>query len=161
MARTPAAGITDPGYSSRWRRGFRLDKSAGFSRKFASMKTSIPLFATVLLTAIWFVNSPNAHAVVPPPEGGYPGFNTAEGQNALKNLTTASGNTAVSWYSILSATTASFNTCVCTGAFALNTADENTAIGTAALLLNTASGNTAVGSRALLNNTTGGTLGNI
>jgi len=48
-------------------------------------------------------------AVVPPPDGGYPGFNTAEGQNALKNLTTGSGNTAVGWYSLFSATTASSN----------------------------------------------------
>jgi uncharacterized coiled-coil protein SlyX len=102
-----------------------------------------------------------AQAVVPPPDGGYPGFNTAEGQNALKNLTTGSGNTGIGWYSLFSATTASFNTGLGAGALALNTADENTAIGTAALLLNRANGNTAVGSRALLNNTTGGTLGNI
>ena len=26
---------------------------------------------------------PRAQAVVPPPDGGYPNFNTAEGQNAL------------------------------------------------------------------------------
>ena len=31
---------------------------------------------------------PRAQAVVPPPDGGYPNFTTAEGQNALKNLTT-------------------------------------------------------------------------
>jgi len=33
---------------------------------------------------------PNAQAVVPPPDGGYPGGNTAEGQNALFSL--AGGN---------------------------------------------------------------------
>jgi hypothetical protein len=40
---------------------------------------------------------PNARAVNPAPDGGYPGFNTAEGDNALKNLNTAAGvgNTAV------------------------------------------------------------------
>ena len=31
---------------------------------------------------------PDAQAVVPPPDGGYPDFTTAEGTNALKNLTT-------------------------------------------------------------------------
>ena len=35
-----------------------------------------------------FAISPMAKAVVPPPDGGYPGFNTAEGQNALFSLTT-------------------------------------------------------------------------
>jgi len=105
--------------------------------------------------------APRVNAVVPPPDGGYPGFNTAEGENALKNLTTGAANTGIGWYSLFSGTTASFNTGLGAGALSLNTADENTAIGTAALLLNTASGNTAVGSRALLNNTTGGTLANI
>src|SRR5262245_32749472 len=30
---------------------------------------------------------PKVQAVVPPPDGGYPGFNTAEGQKALFSLT--------------------------------------------------------------------------
>ena len=125
------------------------------------MKITIQSLAAITFTLATFALHPIAQAVVPPPDGGYPGFNTAEGQNALKNLTTGSGNTAVGWYSIFSATTASFNTGLGAGTLALNNADENTAIGTAALLLNTASGNTAIGSRALLNNTTGGTLENI
>jgi len=99
--------------------------------------------------------------VVPPPDGGYPNFSTAEGQNALLSLTTGAANTAVGWFSLKSVTTGSFNTGVGAGTLVLNTGAENTAIGTAALLLNTASGNTAAGSRALLNNTTGGTLANI
>lgn len=95
-------------------------------------------------------------AVVPPPDGGYPGFNTAEGQNALKNLTTGSGNTAVGWYSLFAAATASFNTGVGAGTLALNTGENNTATGTAALLLNTSGvSNTAVGSTTLLNNSSG------
>ena len=104
---------------------------------------------------------PQVEAVVPPPDGGYPNFTTAEGQNALFSLTTGAANTAVGWFSLKSVTTGSFNTGVGAGTLVLNTGAENTAIGTAALLLNTASGNTAVGSRALLNNTTGGTLANI
>jgi hypothetical protein len=95
-------------------------------------------------------------AVVPPPDGGYPGFNTAEGQNALKNLTMGSGNTAVGWYSLFSATTASSNTGLGAGTLALNSGDNNTAAGVAALLLNTTgASNTAVGFNTLLNNNTG------
>jgi len=38
---------------------------------------------------------PGAQAVNPPPDGGYPGGNTAEGQNALSSLTTGGSNTNV------------------------------------------------------------------
>jgi len=124
------------------------------------MRTTIRSFVTPLVV-LCFGLLPQAEAVVPPPDGGYPNFTTAEGQNALFSLTTGAANTAVGWFSLKSVTTGSFNTGVGAGTLVLNTGAENTAIGTAALLLNTASGNTAVGSRALLNNTTGGTLGNI
>jgi trimeric autotransporter adhesin len=120
-----------------------------------------PMNILIAIALLCAAVAPNTFGVVPPPDGGYPGFNTAAGQNALKNLTTGSGNTGAGWYSLFSATTASFNTGLGAGALALNTADENTAIGAATLLFNTASGNTAIGSRALLNNTTGGTLENI
>ena len=113
---------------------------------------SLVLFA--LLT--YFAPTLGVEAVVPPPDGGYPNFTTAEGQNALFSLTTGAANTALGWFSLKSVTTGSFNTGVGAGMLVLNAGDENTAVGTAALLLNTASGNTAVGSRALLNNTTGG-----
>jgi len=122
------------------------------------------LSTAVALAVIWFALlqvGPKTFGVVPPPDGGYLNFNTAEGQNALFSLTSGAANTAVGWFSLKSVTTGSFNTGVGAGTLVLNTGAENTAIGTAALLLNTATGNTAVGSRALLNNTTGGTLGNI
>lgn len=99
-----------------------------------------------------------AQAVNPPPDGGYPGFNTAEGENALLNLDTNTGlgNTAVGSLSLQSGTVASFNTGVGAGTLSLNTGNENTAVGAAALLLNiTGEANTAVGVDALLNNTTG------
>ena len=120
------------------------------------MKTPIRLFLTVLpflhLLAAW----PKAQAVVPPPDGGYPNFNTAEGTNALRNLTTGAANTAVGWYSLFSDTDASFNTATGAGTLLFNTADGNTAFGTAALLFNTSGNdNTALGTAALLNNTTG------
>jgi Chaperone of endosialidase len=103
-----------------------------------------------------FALSQSAQGVVPAPDGGYPGQNTAEGQNALKNLTTGSGNTAVGWFSLKSLATGNFNTGVGAGTLALNTADNNTATGAAALFLNTTGdGNTANGVAALLSNSTG------
>jgi Chaperone of endosialidase len=107
--------------------------------------------------------SPRVEAVNPPPDGGYPGFNTAEGQNALLSLTTGAANTAVGWFSLRSNTDGSFNTGVGAGTLLFNVGDqitgegtENTAIGAAALLFNTGGfDNTAVGAAALLNNTTG------
>ena len=116
---------------------------------------------------------PTAQAVVPPPDGGYPGFTTAEGTKALQNLTSGVANTAVGWYSLFTDTSGSYNTAVGAGALDLNTGDNNTATGAAALLLNTAghdntangvsalalnntgSNNTAIGDNALFSNTNG------
>jgi hypothetical protein len=110
----------------------------------------------IVFTLLFSGFLPKAQAVVPPPDGGYPGFNTAEGQNALFSLTTGAANTAVGWRSLFSDTTGSFNTGVGAGALLLNTADENTGFGAAALLFNTTGTlNTAVGSAALLSNTMG------
>ena len=107
-----------------------------------------------ILCALLTYLAATLEAVVPAPDGGYPNFTTAEGTNALLNLTSGAGNTAVGWYSLFSAGAASFNTGVGAGALALNTGDSNTATGTAALLLNTAgNSNTAVGSQALEANT--------
>jgi hypothetical protein len=93
--------------------------------------------------------------VVPPPDGGYPGGNTAEGQNALFSLTSGTFNTAVGFLSLRSNTEGNFNTAVGGGALLSNTAGLNTAIGAGSLLNNTAPGNTAIGAFALLNNSTG------
>jgi hypothetical protein len=122
------------------------------------MKTSIRSLAIIALTITGFAFSPKAQAVVPPPDGGYPGFNTAEGDNALKNLNTATGqgNTAVGWFSLLSDVEGGFNTAVGAGALVLNTGSSNTASGAAALILNTTGErNTAVGTAAMVNNSTG------
>jgi hypothetical protein len=103
-----------------------------------------------------FALYPIAQAVSPSPDGGYANFNTAEGQNALFNLSTGSANTAVGWFSLWSNTDTSFNTGVGAGTLLLNTANENTAVGAAALLLNVIGfENTAVGVAALENNTEG------
>jgi hypothetical protein len=42
----------------------------------------------------WFAPSPAARAVTPAPDGGYLGFNTAEGTDALFSLSTGTNNTA-------------------------------------------------------------------
>jgi Chaperone of endosialidase len=114
-------------------------------------------------------------AVNPPPDGDYPGGNTAEGGDALFNLTTGTYNTALGWDSLASDTEGKFNTAVGAGTLAFNVADNNTATGAGALLNNTtgkentANGafalvsstdgdfNTAIGYTALQNNTTGNT----
>ena len=112
------------------------------------------ILIAVLLLCVGFLEK--AHAVVPAPDGSYPGGNTAEGQNALFSLTIGTYNTAVGWFSLESVTTGSFNTGVGAGTLAINSGDQNTATGVAALLLNTTgSFNTANGALALLNNTTG------
>jgi hypothetical protein len=127
------------------------------------MKNRSITFTAILLAIGFLALAPNAQAVVPPPDGGYPGLNTAEGQNALFSVTTGAANTAVGWFSLLSNTDGAFNTGVGAGTLLFNIGDqttgegtENTAIGAAALLFNTTGGqNTAVGTAALLNNTTG------
>jgi Chaperone of endosialidase len=96
-----------------------------------------------------------AQAVNPPPDGGYPGGNTAEGQNALLNLTTGGFNTAVGFFSLRSNTEGTFNTGVGAGTLFVNTADQNTAVGAGALLNTSGGQNTATGAFALFNNTIG------
>ena len=113
-----------------------------------------------ILTAIalgFLALSPGMQAVTPEPDGGYPGNNTAEGQNALLSLHTASiNNTAVGWSSLKSDIIGTNNTAIGAGALFANTADGNTATGSAALFRNTAGdNNTATGLAALYNNTTG------
>ena len=117
------------------------------------LKKTTPLFL-IALVLVCFGLLPIAQAVVPPPDGGYPNFNTAEGQNALFSLTTGTANTAVGWFSLYSDTHGQLQHRYWRGALLFNTADDNTAIGAAALLFNTTgSDNTAVGTTALLNNT--------
>ena len=104
-----------------------------------------------------FALSPRAQAVVPPPDGGYSGNNTAEGQNALLSLTTGANNTAVGWFSLKSNRNGQFNTAVGAATlFSAVGASRNTAIGGAALFSDTnGDDNTAVGALALWSNTHG------
>src|SRR5215472_14888389 len=98
----------------------------------------IPLKNTTsvfLLAVVCFALLPGARAVSPAPDGGYPGLNTATGDQALFLLFGGFGNTGLGWRSLFSAVGANFNTGVGTGSLVLNTADENTGVGAAALLL--------------------------
>ena len=129
------------------------------------------VWTAAALTCLGFL--PTARAVNPPPEGGYPGDNTAVGENALQSLTTGTNNTALGYRALHDNTVGLSNTAV--GSLALrnnrggdrNTAtglgalfdnefgNDNTANGFRALVHNTANANTAIGSRALENNNGG------
>ena len=112
------------------------------------------LAVTLVLVCIVFLHE--AHAVSPPPDGGYPGGNTAEGQDALLNLTTGMYNTAVGLFSLESNITGNFNSDWRRDSSS-NTVDNNTATGAGALLSNTTGeSNTANGVFSLFDKTTGG-----
>jgi len=114
------------------------------------------MFIAILLVLTCFCGLPGSQALNPPPDGGYPGGNTAEGRGALLDLTNGTFNTAVGLFSLRSNTQNTLNTAVGAGALLTNTADKNTGTGAAALLSNTLGiENAANGSFALLNNTTG------
>src|SRR6476646_8266404 len=87
-------------------------------------------FPAVLLVLGLFALSPTAQAVMPPPDGGYPNRNTAEGDGALLSLTTGARNTAIGTSAVFFNTTGSNNTAVGDSALGGNTlSDNNTAIG--------------------------------
>jgi uncharacterized coiled-coil protein SlyX len=118
---------------------------------------SLPLwrgFLLIPLILVCFTFAPQTRAaveLVPPPDGCYPGFTTAEGCDALKFVTTGVGNTGLGWRALFSADGSSFSTGVGAAALVLNRGDANTSVGAAALLLNTFGGrNTAVGAAAMV-----------
>ena len=119
------------------------------------MKIAMPQFLIAVLI-VCLASVQNAQALSPPPDGGYPGGNTAEGQDALLHLTTGVQNTAVGFLSLKSDTAGSYNTAIGSGTLRANRADGNTATGTFALLNNTYGRlNTANGALALFSNVEG------
>ena len=144
-------GRTDPFYFQ----SCGVTRNLGLSRKMKSTM-KINIIPQVLIS---LVLCQIAQAVSPAPDGGYPGGNTAEGQNALLSLTTGTYNTAVGFLSLRSNATGGFNTAVGAGALLANTGDtavNNTATGAGALLSNTTGQfNTADGAFALFSNATG------
>src|SRR5438105_127522 len=142
-------------------------------RKSIDRSPSRPTFFLIPLVFACFALSPMARAVMPPPDGSYPGQNTAEGQQALFSLTTGIFNTADGFHALFHDTNGSHNTAVgddalfsdvggsnntATGDHALfsNTiGNNNAAYGYQALFGNDGFDNTAVGYQALYSNTTG------
>jgi hypothetical protein len=84
-------------------------------------RPSLLLIAVIALSVL-----PAVEGVNPAPDGGYPGFNTAEGTNALKNLTTGVGNAAVGWYSLFNNTDGSYNTALGAGTLLSNVGNQGT-----------------------------------
>jgi hypothetical protein len=137
------------------------------------MKTTSSLIL-VALSLVCVGLLPKARALSPPPDGGYPGGNTAEGTNALFSSTSGVWNTAIGYAALYKNATGNGNTAtgiyalynnsngynnVATGGLALfenTTGLMNTAYGYQALTINiNGSYNTATGTFALVNNTAG------
>jgi trimeric autotransporter adhesin len=120
------------------------------------LKRTTPAFLIGLLIVCLGL-SPKAQAVSPPPDGGYPNENTAEGEDALLNLTSGAENTAIGFEALLSNTESSGNTAIGFEAlFSNTTGNSNTANGWGALFSNTTGFyNTANGVGALGSNISG------
>jgi len=118
--------------------------------------TNITYPAFALFAFACFALLPNAKAVVPTPDGGYPNQNTAEGQDALFSLTTGTDNTAIDYNALYTNSIGYDNTAVGNWALKLNTTGiTNTAVGSFALSVNTTgSFNTAMGFNSLGSNMT-------
>ena len=151
-----------------------LNDARQWTRNSTGSAVSIYGSALILLLLACIGISSEVQAVSPPPDGGYAGRNTAEGQSALFSLTTGQGNTAVGFKALFSNTSGFSNTANGNGAmFSTTTGEGNTAVGASALSANTtgvanvavgagalvantnSASNTAVGSNALSANTTG------
>jgi hypothetical protein len=146
-----------PDHRSRLQRlSFLISQGTKMFPKIEAMKITSRLVLIIALDLLYVGLLHTAQAVTPPPDGGYAGGNTAEGQSALLNLTTDTYNTALGLFSLQSNTIGSFNTATGAGALLVNTADNNTATGAGALLSNTTGyRNTANGTFVLFSNTTG------
>src|SRR6476619_610464 len=114
------------------------DKPKEFAtNSFIQLRTAILPFLIAFMLSC-FGLSTKVLAVVPAPDGGYPGGNTAEGDNALFTLTTGASDTAVGFAALGSNTTGDFNTAEGSGALLLNTTgSSNNANGNNALFHNT------------------------
>jgi uncharacterized coiled-coil protein SlyX len=112
-------------------------------------------FLLIPFVFVCFGLSPAVRAVVPAPDGGYPGFNTAEGENALLSLTSGVGNNAIGFHALRDNTTGTHNTADGFAALSRTTRGQhNTATGDEALGSNTTgSFNTADGAHSLENST--------
>ena len=144
-------------------------------KRLIQFKTTTPLLLMPLLL-VCFACLPSTQAVTPAPDGAYPGYNTAEGLNALLPAIPGVWNTAIGAYALSSSapgglgntavglnslrhnTTGTFNTAVGVNSLLFNTTgSQNVAIGYQALDFNgTDSANTAVGFQASFANNNNG-----
>jgi hypothetical protein len=108
-----------------------------------------------LIALTCLATTPTLQAVTPAPDGGYPGYNTAEGDFALDRLSTGQRNTAAGYAALGMNETGWENTAIGAHTLQFNSNSFNTATGTFALYVNSGSNNTATGSSALKNNLTG------
>ncbi len=133
----------------------------------------LPALFLAIFAFGFFALLPPAQAVSPPPDGGYPNFNTAEGKKALLSLTTgtatrqsvgirfraspAAASTRLLALERSSSTPQTKIRRIGAGALLSNTIClGNTANGAVALFSNTdGAGNTAIGNQALQSNTIG------
>ena len=148
-------------------RGANLKKEPIMKRTIPTPKHSIiglSLFRAFRLVAILIGfafngTEPAARATLPPPapDGGYPGDNTAEGDDALTALTTGTFNVAIGFNALTNNSTGGENTACGAGALNNNTSgDLNSALGGFALAANTTGyKNTGSGVHALYYNETG------
>src|SRR6266576_4370673 len=83
------------------------------------------LLVTLAVCCFALSPPPNAFGVSPPPDGGYPGSNTAEGQNALQSLTSGMHNTVTGFNALFFNTAGSFNTATGSQALKTNTTGAN------------------------------------
>jgi len=128
-------------------------------RNLRTPETATRSFLLIPMLLACFALLPRAQAVVPAPDGGYPGNNTAEGTNALFNLNVGINNTAVGANALFHDTTGGYNAAFGSRALENNSSGNfNMAVGTQALFNNTADANMAVGFRVLYFNTTGNNL---
>jgi trimeric autotransporter adhesin len=127
----------------------RLTKSVGSSRCWSGC-------ILIMIALACFALSPTMRAVSPPPDGGYPNRTTAEGDNALFNLTVGVDNTALGFDTLWSNVTGGYNTATGEQTLYSNVSGNyNTGTGYRALYSNTGSKNTADGFRALFSNMDG------
>ena len=76
------------------------------------MYSTNKIIKTISLIGAFVFAATTARAVSPPPDGGYPNQNTAEGEDALLHLDTTNGsfNTAIGFDALYNATISIANT---------------------------------------------------
>ena len=136
---------------------FRSKTTTRLATNFISRSPLRHGFILIAFAGATFALAPISMAVDPPPDGGYKGNNTAEGEDALFSLTVSGqDNTAIGFRALYSLQGQDENTAVGSQALFSNVNGKwNTAVGFQALYRSTGFQNTAVGHLSLCHTTTG------